>query len=79
MINRTAFMALALIMGVSWSFGIVCDRMLTRWIKSLSEPQSEPERHACDTCKYDETNPKDYPCCECAEDDMDLWEAADDN
>lgn len=74
-----SLLAIASIMVVGWAFGIVCDRLLTRSTKGFSEPSDEPERHACDTCKYDETNPKDYPCCECAEDDMDLWEAADDN
>lgn len=79
MINKTAFMALSLIMVVSWAFGIVCDKLLTRWFNSLSESSGEPERHACDTCKYENTNPKESPCKECAEDDMDLWEAANDN
>ena len=77
MINKTAFAALSLIMAVAWAFGIVCDRLLTRWFHSLSEPQDKPERRACDTCKYEYTNPKEYPCNECAEDDMDLWEATD--
>lgn len=39
MINKTAFMALSLIMVVSWAFGAVCDRMITRW---YDEP--------CDKC-----------------------------
>ena len=77
MINKTAFMALSLIMVVSWGFGIVCDKLLTRWLNGLSDPQDKPERHACDTCKYEDTNPKRFPCNVCAEDDMDLWEASD--
>lgn len=76
MINRTAFVALSLIMVVSWVFGAVCDRMITRWFNSLSEPSDEPVRHACDTCRYEDTNPTMSPCRECAEDGIDMWEPA---
>lgn len=76
MINKTAFMALSLIMVVSWAFGIVCDKMLTRWFKGLSEPQKTPERRSCDTCKYEYTNPNESPCKECSEDDIDRWTPA---
>ena len=76
MINKTAFVALSLIMVVSWAFGIVCDKMLTRWIESLSKPQKTPERRSCDTCKYEYTNPNESPCKECADDDIDRWTPA---
>ena len=77
MIPKEAFMALSLIMGVSLAFGIVCDRMITRWIKSLSKPHKKPERRSCDNCKYEYTNPHDSPCKECADDDIDMWTPAD--
>lgn len=76
MINKTAFMALSLIMVVSWAFGAVCDRMITRWFKSLYKPQKTPERRSCDTCKYEYTNPNESPCKECADDDIDMWTPA---
>lgn len=76
MINRTAFMALSLIMVVSWAFGIVCDKMITRWFESLYKPQKTPERRSCDTCKYEYTDPKESPCKECADDDVDMWTPA---
>ena len=72
-----SLLAIASIMVVGWAFGIVCDRLLTRSTKGLSEPSGESERHACDTCKYEDTNPNESPCKECAEDDMDLWEPFD--
>ena len=74
MINRTAFVALLLIMVVSWVFGIVCDKMLTRWLESLSKPQETPERRSCDTCKFEYSNPLESPCKECADDDIDMWQ-----
>ena len=73
MIPNEAFVALCLIMVVAWAFGVFCDRIITRWVNSLKKPHKESERHACDTCKYEYTSPKEYPCNECAEDDMDLW------
>ena len=76
MINKTAFMALSLIMVVSWAFGAVCDRMITRWFNSLYKPQKTPERRSCDTCKYEYTNPNESPCKECADDDIDRWTPA---
>ena len=69
MINKTAFVALSLIMVVSWVFGIVCDKMITRWFNSLYKPQKTPERRSCDTCKYEYTK-------ECADDDIDRWTPA---
>jgi hypothetical protein len=74
MINKTAFVALSLIMVVSWVFGAVCDRMITRWFNSLYKPQKTPERRSCDTCKYEHTNPNESPCKECADDDIDMWQ-----
>ena len=76
MINKTAFVALSLIMVVSWAFGAVCDRMITRWFNSLYKPQKTPERRSCDTCKYEYTNPNESPCKECADDDIDRWTPA---
>ena len=76
MINKTAFVALSLIMVVSWVFGAVCDRMITRWFDSLYKPQKTPERRSCDTCKYEYTNPNETPCKECADDDIDRWTPA---
>ena len=76
MINKTAFVALSLIMVVSWAFGAVCDRMITRWFNSLYKPQKTPDRRSCDTCKYENTNPNESPCKECADDDIDRWTPA---
>ena len=72
-----SLIAIGSVMALCWVFGIVCDRIFTRWFDSLREPQNEPQRHACDTCKYEDTNPNESPCKECAEDDMDLWEPFD--
>lgn len=76
MINKTAFVALMLIMVVSWMFGIVCDEMLTRWLESLSEANNTPERRSCDNCKYEYTNPLESPCKECADGEVDYWTPA---
>ena len=73
MINKTAFMALSLIMVVSWAFGAVCDRMITRWFNSLSKPQETPERRSCDNCKHKDKSWYEEPCDECSCGDN--WEA----
>ena len=77
MINKTAFMALSLIMVVSLAFGAVCDRMITRWFNSLSKSQETPERRSCDNCKYEYTNPLESPCKDCADGEVDYWTPTD--
>lgn len=76
MINKTAFVALALIMVVSWAFGAVCDRMITRFTNSLKKPKKGRERRSCGNCLYEYTNPHESPCKECADDDIDRWTPA---
>lgn len=83
MIPKEAFIALALVMASAWAFGIFCDRMITKWHKSLAEPSEdadhdrwegdpEPTRR-CDTCKYDGLTWYDEPCDSCC--GFSRWEA----
>ena len=73
-----SLLAIASIMVVGWAFGIVCDRLITRWSQGHTEPDNEPEKRSCDTCRYGKVRPQDEPCCDCLQDDdMDLWEPFD--
>lgn len=76
MIPKEAFIALSLIMVSAWAFGIFCDRMITRWHKSLAEPQDDPDivRYTCDNCKYKDWSWYDEPCDSCT---GDKWEEDD--
>lgn len=77
MIPKEAFIAIASIMVIGWVFGIVCDKLLTRWTKTRKKLNKTFERRSCDTCRYEYTNPNESPCKECADDDIDLWAPAD--
>ena len=71
-----SLLAIASIMVLGWLFGIVCDRLITRWSQGHTEPDNETEKRSCDTCRYGKVRPQDEPCCDCLQDDdIDRWEA----
>lgn len=74
MIPKEAFIALAALMASAWVFGIVCDRLLVRWIQWHKKNPDVPDRHSCDTCKHQMVRPTDEPCCDCVNGDIDRWE-----
>ena len=73
MIPKTAFIAITAVMVLGWLFGIVCDRMFTRWSGSRSEPPEDPDivRYTCDNCKHKDLSWYDEPCDSCT---GDKWE-----
>ncbi len=71
MIPIKAFVALTLFALTFGAFGVLIGRASKR-IEHKEEPTEE--RHACDTCKWENTRPQDEPCCICVQDDMDMWE-----
>ena len=71
-----SLIAIASVMAVSWAFGIFCDRMITKWHKSLTEPSEDPDivRYTCDNCKHKNLSWYDEPCESCT---GDKWEEDD--
>lgn len=69
-----SLIAIASVMAVSWAFGVVCDRIFTRWHKSLTEPSEDTDivRYTCDNCKHKNLSWYDEPCDSCT---GDKWEA----
>lgn len=71
MIPVTAFVSLILFMIPCVAFGWLLGKLTTH---HEEETPVEQERHACDTCKYENTKPTEEPCLSCLEDDVDRWE-----
>ena len=75
MIPKTAFAALTILTVAAWLFGIVCDRLLTGWLQTHDDQHDQdPPRHGCDTCKFSGVDPREEPCVDCANGDIDRWE-----
>ena len=80
-----SLLAIASIMVLGWLFGIVCDRLLVRWLEGHSETtqdgsedhdrwEGDPEpTRRCDTCKHDDLTWYDEPCDSCC--GFSRWEA----
>jgi len=75
MIPKEAFWSITAVMVLGWIFGIVCDRMFTRWAESHSEPpedadhdrwEEDPEpTMPCIGCPDENTSMFDEPCISC--------------
>ena len=77
MIPKEAFWSITAVMVLGWLFGIVCDRMFTRWEEGHSEAhQDGSEDHdrweddpvptmPCRGCLHEETSMFDEPCLSC--------------
>ena len=75
MIPKTAFAAIAALMAVCVAFGYTLRVVLDKAIEDRTGAQEEPDRHSCDTCKYEAVSPTKEPCVDCGDDDLDRWEA----
>ncbi len=71
-----SLLAIALVMAVSWLFGIFCDRMFDRWLTSVYTEDDDPEIDlvACKYCRYKEMTLYDEPCISCTGGLNDKWE-----
>ena len=71
-----SLLAIAIVMVVSWLFGIFCDRMFDRWLTSVCTEDDDPEIDlvACKYCKYKEMTLYDEPCVSCTGGLNDKWE-----
>jgi len=75
MIPKTAFAALSILMLSAWAFGIVCDKLFTGWLQTHADQHDQdPPRHGCDNCRYANVDPREEPCVDCANGDIDRWE-----
>ena len=66
-----SLIAIASVMAVSWAFGVVCDRIFTRWIESLKTPSDggseDPDIDLvmCKDCIFRDKTLFEEPCISC--------------
>ena len=71
-----SLLAIALVMAFFFLFGWFMRKAFAEAEKKLLEPQNAPEKHACDTCKYEICSAREEPCIDCVMGDVDRWEEA---
>lgn len=75
MIPKEAFWPITAVMVLGWIFGIFCNRLFSAWLQTHDDQHDQdPPRHGCDTCKFSGVDPREEPCVDCANGDIDRWE-----
>lgn len=68
-----SLIAIGSVLVVGVAFGFVMRGWFNNITKNSENNHKEDDKRSCDNCKFECTNPNEYPCNECADGDIDYW------